>query len=154
MNQVLFSTIFNIGAVLFISLILIRKNCYVRGLKIFIFLFIIGQFLGYGLGVDILKSVIPSPSNPESGVSYQIITSTILPLLLAFIGKDILSQREQLKYSFFIKMMLLTLILIGLLQLMKLPKVLDYILLVLAILLASIGFLKKFKSSDDQFYHL
>ena len=149
MNHLLFSTIFNIGAVLFISLILIRKNYYVRGLKIFIFLFIIGQVLGYGLGVDILKSVIPSSSNPESGVSYQIITSTILPLLLAFIAKDILNQREELKYSFFIKMMLLTLILIGLLQLMKLPKVLDYILLLLAILLGSIGFLKKFKISDD-----
>jgi predicted permease len=89
MNHVLFSTIFNIGVVLFISLILIRKNYYVRGLKIFIFLFIIGQVLGYGLGVDILKSVIPSSSNPKSGVSYQIITSTILPLLLAFIAKDI-----------------------------------------------------------------
>ncbi|HCX05062.1 MAG: hypothetical protein H0S78_05935 [Tissierellales bacterium] len=149
MNHVLFSTIFNIGVVLFISLILIRKNYYVRGLKIFIFLFIIGQVLGYGLGVDILKSVIPSSSNPKSGVSYQIITSTILPLLLAFIAKDILNQREELKYSFFIKMMLLTLILIGLLQLMELPKVLDYILLVLAILLGSVGFLKKFKSSDD-----
>lgn len=149
MNHVLFSTIFNIGAVFFISLILIRKNYYVRGLKIFIFLFIIGQVLGYGLGVDILKSVIPSSSNPESGVSYQIITSTILPLLLAFIAKDILNQREVLKYSFFIKMMLLTLILIGLLQLMELPKVLDYILLVLAILLGSIGLLKKFKISDD-----
>jgi|SRR6056297_1157541 len=149
MNHVLFSTIFNIGAVLFISLILIRKNYYVRGLKIFIFIFIIGQVLGYGLGVDILKSVIPSSSNPESGVSYQIITSTILPLLLAFIAKDILNQREELKYSFFIKMMLLTLILIGLLQLMELPKVLDYILLLLAILLGSIGFLKKFKISDD-----
>jgi len=149
MNHVLFSTIFNIGVVLFISLILIRKNYYVRGLKIFIFLFIIGQVLGYGLGVDILKSVIPSPSNLESGVSYQIITSTILPLLLAFIAKDILNQREELKYSFFIKTMLLTLILIGLLQLMELPKVLDYVLLVLAILLGSIGFLKKFKSSDD-----
>jgi len=83
MNHVLFSTIFNIGVVLFISLILIRKNYYVRGLKIFIFLFVIGQVLGYGLGIDILKSVIPSPYNPESGVSYQIITSTILPLLLA-----------------------------------------------------------------------
>jgi len=99
--------------------------------------------------VDILKSVIPSPSKPESGVAYQVITSTILPLLLAFIAKDILNQREELKYSFFIKMMLLTLILIGLLQLMKLPKVLDYILLLLAILLGSIGFLKKFKISDD-----
>jgi hypothetical protein len=32
---------------------------------------------------------------------------------------------------------------------MELPKVLDYILLVLAILLGSVGFLKKFKSSDD-----
>src|SRR6056297_2662879 len=149
MNLVLFSTIFNIGAVLFIRLILIRKNYYVRGLKIFIFIFIMVKVLGYGLGVDILKSVIPSSSNPESRVAYQIITSTILPLLLAVIAKDILNQREELKYSFFIKMMLLTLILIGLLQLMELPKVLDYILLLLAILLGSIGFLKKFKISDD-----
>jgi len=148
-DHVLFSTIINISATLLISIILIRRNYYVRGLKIFVFLYIIGQVLGYGLGVDILKSVIPSPSKPESGVAYQVITSTILPLLLAFIAKDILNQREELKYSFFIKMMLLTLILIGLLQLMKLPKVLDYILLLLAILLGSIGFLKKFKISDD-----
>jgi len=148
-DHVLFSTIINISATLLISIILIRRNYYVRGLKIFVFLYIIGQVLGYGLWVDILKSVIPSPSKPESGVAYQVITSTILPLLLAFIAKDILNQREELKYSFFIKMMLLTLILIGLLQLMKLPKVLDYILLLLAILLGSIGFLKKFKISDD-----
>ncbi len=148
-DHVLFSTIINISATLLISIILIRRNYYVRGLKIFVFLYIIGQVLGYGLGVDILKSVIPSPSKPESGVAYQVITSTILPLLLAFIAKDILNQREELKYSFFIKMMLLTLILIGLLQLMELPKVLDYILLLLAILLGSIGFLKKFKISDD-----
>jgi len=41
--------------------------------------------MGYGLGVDILKAVIPSSSHPESGAAYQVITSTVFPLLLAFI---------------------------------------------------------------------
>jgi len=84
-NYVLFSTIMSIGATLLISITLIRKKHYVRALAIFIFLYVIGQIMGYGLGVDILKAVIPSSSHPESGAAYQVITSTVFPLLLAFI---------------------------------------------------------------------
>lgn len=142
-NYVLFSSIIYIIGTLFISILIIKNNYYVEVLKIFIFLYVIGQVLGYGLGVDILKSVIPSSSNPEGGSTYQVITSTILPLLLAFTIKDIFSPSEELNYRFFIRMMLLTLILIGLLQFIALPKVLDYILLALAIVLGVVGFYKR-----------
>ena len=116
-------------------------------MKIFLFLYIIGQVLGYGFGVDILKSVIPSLSDPENGIAYQVITSTILPLLLAFTIDDILKSKERLSYKFFIRMMFLTLILIGLLQFIALPKVLDYILLALAIGFGGLGLYKKINGS-------
>lgn len=147
-NYVLVSTIINIGATLLISIILMRKKYHVRALTLFIFLYLIGQILGYGLGVDILKAVIPSSSHPESGATYQVITSTVFPLILAFIIEDIYgyrdgSRREELNYKFFIRTMLLVLILIGILQFLALPKLLDYILLVLAIALGGIGLNKK-----------
>ena len=109
----------NIAATIFISIVLIRRNYHVRAMKIFLFLYIMGQVLGYGFGVDILKSVIPSLSDPENGIAYQVITSTILPLLLAFTIDDILKPREKVSYKFFIRMMLLILILIRLLQFNK-----------------------------------
>lgn len=84
-NHVLRSSIINISATLLISIAFIKKKYYARPYKIFIFLYIIGQILGYGLGVDILKVVVPSFSDPENGVSYQIITSTIFPLIIAFV---------------------------------------------------------------------
>ncbi len=142
-NFVLFSTIINIGATLLISIILMRKKYHVRALTLFIFLYVIGQIIGYGLGVDILKAVIPSSSHPESGATYQVITSTVFPLILAFIIEDIYSHREELNYKFFIRNMLLVLILIGVLQFLALPKLLDYILLFLAIALGGIGLYKK-----------
>lgn len=142
-KHILFSTITSISATLLISIMLIRRKYFVRALTIFVFLYIIGQIMGYGMGVDILKAVIPSSLHPENGVTYQVITSVVLPLLLAFIIKDISSPKRELNYGFFIRMMLLTLILIGLLQLVALPKVLDYILLVLAIMLGSIGVYKR-----------
>ena len=142
-SHVLFGIIINIGVTLFISIMFIRRDYRVRALKIFLFLYIMGQVLGYGFGVDILKSVIPSLSDPENGITYQVITSTILPLLLAFTIDDILKSKERLSYEFFIRMMFLTLILIGLLQFIALPKVLDYILLALAIGLGGLGLYKK-----------
>lgn len=148
-THVLISTILSISATLFISIVLIKKRYHVKALRIFIFLYIVGQIIGYRLGVDILKSAVPSFSDPENGVVYQVITSTILPLLLAFIIKDIFSPREELNYRIFIRMMLLILILIGLFQFTALPKVYDYILLVLAIASGGIGFFKKIKSNND-----
>lgn len=142
-NHLLISTLISIGATILISMILIRKEYDIRALKIFIVLYIFGQILGYGFGVDILKAVIPSSSYQGIGAAYQVITSTILPLLLAFIIEDIFSIKEELKYGFFIRMMLLILIFIGLLQFSSLPKILDYILLVLAIVLGAIGILRK-----------
>jgi len=53
---------------------------------------------------------------------------------------------EKLHYKFFMKMMLLVLILIGVLQFFELPKLLDYILLVLAIVFGCIGIYKKLKT--------
>ena len=84
LNHVFVSSIINISATLFISIALIKKKHYARPYKIFIFLYILGQILGYGLGVDILKAVVPSFSDPENGVAYQVITSTIFPLIIAF----------------------------------------------------------------------
>jgi len=85
-NLIVFSFILNIGATLAISIVLIRKNYYVRPLSIFIALYIIGQIAGYGLDIDILKAVIPSYSQPESGIEYQVIPSTAFPLVLAFVS--------------------------------------------------------------------
>lgn len=144
-NYILFSTLTYVGMILIISIILIRKKYYVNTLKLFIALFVIGQIIGYGLGVDILKVVLPSFSYPESGVVYQVITSTILPLLLAFIIKDIYSFKEELNYKFFIRMSLLVLIVIGILAFFALAKILNYLLLVLAITLGGIGLFKKFQ---------
>lgn len=84
-NHVLTGTIINIGATLFASIVLIKKNYYVRASIIFIFLYVIGQIMGYGLGIDILNAVVPSFSDPENGIAYQVITSTIFPLIIAFI---------------------------------------------------------------------
>ena len=126
-------------------IVFIKKRYHIRALTIFIFLYVVGQIIGYGLGVDIFKAVVPSFYDPENGVAYQVITSTILPLILAFIIKDIFSPREELNYRIFIRMMLLILILIGLFQFTALPKVFDYILLVLAIASGGIGLFKRFK---------
>jgi len=81
----LFSTIISISATLLISIIYIKKKYFVRVLTIFVFLYVIGQIIGYGFNVDILKAVIPSSSHPESGVAYQVITSSVFPLLIALI---------------------------------------------------------------------
>lgn len=96
----MFGSLSNINTTLLISLILIRRKYYVSALKIFIVLYVIGQIIGYGLGVDILKTVIPSSTNPKSGVAYQVITSTIFPLLLAFVIRDIYNIKEGLTHKF------------------------------------------------------
>lgn len=83
-NHVLFSAVTSIGATLLISIVLIKKKHYVRALTLFILLYILGQIIGYGFNVDLLKAVIPSFSDPENGVAYQVITSTLFPLLIAF----------------------------------------------------------------------
>ncbi len=143
-NYLLFSTLTYIGGILLISLVLIRKKHNISGL--FIALFVIGQLVGYGLGVDILKAVVLSFSNPENGVAYQVITSTLLPLLVALIIKDIYKSKEEgLTDKFFIRMSLLVLILLGILQFFALAKIVDYILLFLIITLGGIGLLKKLK---------
>jgi len=85
LNHVLISSIISIGVTLFVSMFLIKKKYHVRPFVIFIFLYVIGQIIGYGLGVDILKAVVPSFSDPKNGVAYQVITSTIFPLIIAFI---------------------------------------------------------------------
>lgn len=144
-NYILFSTLTYVGMILIISIILIRKKYYVNTLKLFIALFVIGQIIGYGLGVDILKVVLPSFSYPESGVVYQVITSTILPLLVVLIIKDIYKSKEGLTDNFFIRLMLLILILLGILQFFAWPKILDDVLLVLAIALGGVGLFKKFQ---------
>jgi fucose permease len=53
---------------------------------------------------------------------------------------------EKLSYKPFMLMMLLALILIGVFQFFELPELLDYTLLVSAILLGGIGVYKKFKT--------
>jgi len=84
-NHILIAASITIGATLFAGIVLIKKNYYVGASIIFIFLYVIGQIMGYGLGVDILKAVVPSFSDPENGLAYQVITSTIFPLIIAFI---------------------------------------------------------------------
>jgi len=90
-NQYLFMTIWTIAVTLVIIILLIRKNIHTRPLSIFLVLYIIGQSIGYGLGVDILKAVIPYG---DSGTAYQVITSTALPLVLAFIINYVYRQTK------------------------------------------------------------
>ena len=52
---------------------------------------------------------------------------------------------KKLSNKFFILMMWIVLVIIGVLQFFELPKALDYILLVLAVILGIIGIYKKFK---------
>ena len=85
MNNLILFSVVNISATFIISIILIKRKHFVRALKIFLCLYTIGQIVGYGLNVDILKAVVPSFSDPETGVAFQVITSTGFPLLLAFI---------------------------------------------------------------------
>lgn len=143
MYEVLISMIIIMGGTLLGSISLIKKGYYVKSLKIFIFLYIIGQIVGYGFKVDILKAVIPSISETESGIRFQIVTSTILPLITAFIIKDITSASDELSYMFYIRIILLILIFIGLFQIIKVPKIFYYILLTLVILSVVIGVFKK-----------
>lgn len=67
-----------------ISIILIKKQFYARALKIFLVLFILGQIIGYGFNVDLLKTIVPSSSDVKNVVGYQVLTSTIFPLIIAF----------------------------------------------------------------------
>lgn len=115
-KYVLISTIISISATYLVSIIFIRKEYYVRELKIFILLYTIGQLLGYGLEIDILKTVIPSSFNPETGSTFQIVTSIILPFLLAFTIKDIFNSKKELDYRFFIRTALLIIILMRIIQ--------------------------------------
>lgn len=84
-THVLPIAILHIGVTLIISVAYIFKKRFVRPLSIFIALYITGQILGYGFGVEILKAVIPSPTHPDSGTVSQVITATGFPLALAFI---------------------------------------------------------------------
>lgn len=78
----LFMTLWFIIVPLAIAVIFIRKGIHSRSLSIFLGLFVIGQLVGYVINVDILKVAIP---HGETGVAYQVITSTALPLILAFV---------------------------------------------------------------------
>lgn len=79
-------SILTISTTLFLSIILIKKNVYSRPLTFFVGIYIIGQMIGYGLNVDILKAVVPSFIDPENGVALQVTSSTGLPLIAAFLG--------------------------------------------------------------------
>ncbi len=70
----------------------LRGYPYARGLKLFVVLYLAGQAVGYGLGVEPLKAVIPSTGQAGDGVQYQIVTSTLLPMLVAF-AVDALMRR-------------------------------------------------------------
>lgn len=71
-----------IAVPLVIAIIFIKKGIHSRSLSVFLGLFLIGQLIGHAVDVDILKVAIP---HGEMGITYQVITSTALPLILAFI---------------------------------------------------------------------
>ncbi len=100
MNHILVRSILSISVTLGISITLIRKKYYFRPLSIFILLYVFGQIVGYGLGVDILKAVVSSPIDTEYGAMYQITTSIGLPLVLAFAIHYIskLFREKQIEY--------------------------------------------------------
>ncbi len=76
------ATIIIIGTIIVLPVLLIFKRIKVRLLCIFLGLFVIGQLIGYGIGIDVLKAVAP---HCEKGFCYQITSSTIFPFLLALI---------------------------------------------------------------------
>ncbi len=88
----LFMTLWFIAVPLIIAVMFIRKGIHPRPLSIFLGLFLIGQLIGYVINVDILKVAIP---HGETGVAYQVITSTAFPLMLAFIIGKIYSLSKK-----------------------------------------------------------
>ncbi len=81
-NQLMAATIIIICTIIVLPILLIFNGVKVRLLCIFLGLFVIGQLIGYGIGIDVLKAVAP---DCEKGFCYQYASSTILPFLLAFI---------------------------------------------------------------------
>lgn len=131
-------------AVIF-SVVLIRKDIYREAMTIFLVLFILGQIIGYVLGLDILKIVIPAESNPASGTVTQLISSTIFPFLLAFTIQDLRRREEGFQYGFYIRLMFLILIAIGFLQFLPIASILTNILLLLALVLGVFGLYQKYQ---------
>lgn len=80
-NQFVLCTAIIITGVAGSALLLMIKGIKRRALGIFLLLFLIMQISGYGVGVEFFKAVVP---HEDSGTSYQIISSTILPLIMAF----------------------------------------------------------------------
>jgi len=88
-NQLMSATIIIISSIIVMPTLLLLKRVKVRLLSIFIILFVIGQLIGYGLDIGIMKAVTP---DCDKGFCYQIGTSTILPFLIALIA-DYLSDK-------------------------------------------------------------
>jgi len=81
-NQLMSATIVIISTIIVLPVLLIFKGVKVRLLCIFLAVFFIGQIIGYGMGIDVMKAVAP---DCEKGFCYQYASSTILPFLIAFI---------------------------------------------------------------------
>lgn len=72
------NTVISITFTLIVSIILIKKNLFARPISIFIGLFIIGQVIGYGMDIDLLKVNI----HRDNGTVISM-ASTAIPLILA-----------------------------------------------------------------------
>ncbi|MDW7670244.1 MAG: hypothetical protein SCK57_05220 [Bacillota bacterium] len=84
-TQLVFSAVWYIGVTLAVCVVLIQKKYRVRLISLFMGLYIAGQILGYGFDIHLLKAVVPSTTHPNAGTDFQIIPSTVFPLLLAVV---------------------------------------------------------------------
>ncbi len=79
-QQLLMKTIWSLGMTLGVSAVLIHKKYRVRLISYFLVLYVLGQALGYGAGIQFMKAVIPSTVSPGMGATYQIMPSILIPL--------------------------------------------------------------------------
>ena len=84
-TQLVFSAVWYIGVTLAVCVVLIQKKYRVGLITLFMGLYIAGQILGYGFDIHLLKAVVPLTAHPNTGTDFQIIPSTVFPLLLAVV---------------------------------------------------------------------
>lgn len=84
-EQLIMKTVWSMGMTLGVCFMLIHKKYRVELISLFTGLYILGQMLGYGAGIELLRAVIPAAGQAGTGVTYQFIPSTLIPLSAAVV---------------------------------------------------------------------
>lgn len=82
-TQLVFTVVWYIGITLAVCVVLIKKNYRTELITLFMVLYIAGQILGYGFDIHLLKAVVPSTAHTQTGTAFQILPSTVFPLLIS-----------------------------------------------------------------------